>query len=158
MSYPFNADEIFEVAIQLERNGQTFYRSAAKEITDSKQKELLLNLAAMEEEHEQTFIAMRNELTDAQKVSTVFDPEGEIASYLRSLADIRIFFKKEINLTSLEEILKAAILAEKDSIVFYLGMKDVVPPKLGQAKIDSIIKEEMSHVRLLSRELTALHK
>ena len=47
------------------------------------------------------------------------------------------------------------ILAEKDSIVFYLGMKEIVPENLGKTKIDQIIKEEMAHIKLLSKELVA---
>ena len=46
--------------------------------------------------------------------------------------------------------------AENDSIVFYLGMKDLVPEKAGKAKLDAIIREEMGHIRLLSKELAAL--
>jgi len=58
----------------------------------------------------------------------------------------------------MEEILKEAILAEKDSIVFYLGMKEMVPENLGETKIDAIIKEEMAHIKLLSGKLVALIK
>jgi len=49
-----------------------------------------------------------------------------------------------------------AIGLEKDSIVFYLGMKDAVPERLGRSRIDDIIREEMSHVYLLSREFETL--
>lgn len=48
--------------------------------------------------------------------------------------------------------------AEKDSIVFYLGMKDVVPAHLGTQKPDDIIGEEMGHMGLLSKELIDLKK
>lgn len=58
----------------------------------------------------------------------------------------------------MKEILKSAIAAEKDSIVFHLGMKELVPPKLGSDKLDLIIKEEMEHIVLLSRELAALQE
>ena len=66
------------------------------------------------------------------------------------------FFEKTIDMKSMKEILKSAIEAEKDSIVFYLGMKDVVPESLGKSRIDHIIKEEMGHIRSLSKELIAL--
>ena len=70
--------------------------------------------------------------------------------------DTRVFFEKDIDLNSMQEILKAAIEAEKDSIVFYLGMRESVPPNLGRERLDAIIKEEMGHIRLLSKELVAL--
>lgn len=153
MSYDFNADEVFEIAEQIERNGAKFYRTAAENIADADKKKLMIDLAGMEDEHEITFKNLRTGLTENEKVMTTFDPEGESEHYLRALADTCVFYEKEIDNTSLKEILKTAITAEKDSIVFYLGMKDVVPTHLGKQKLDEIIKEEMSHIRLLSKEL-----
>lgn len=158
MSVDFNADEVFEIAEQIERNGAKFYRKAAKNITNANKKKLLLSLAEMEDEHEQTFKTMRSALSRDEKVMTTFDPDGESERYLQSLADTRVFYEKDIDSTSLKEILKTAITAEKDSIVFYVGMKDVVPAHLGKDKLDGIIKEEMSHIRLLSKELMELSK
>jgi len=156
MSYDFNVDEVFEIAEQIERNGAKFYRTAAENIADVDKKQLLIELAEMEDEHEITFKNLRAELTENEKLMTTFDPEGEAENYLRALADTRVFYEKEISTNSLKEILKTAITAEKDSIVFYLGMKDVVPSHLGKQKLDGIIKEEMGHIRLLSKELMEL--
>jgi rubrerythrin len=155
MSFDFNADEIFEMAEQIERNGAKFYRSAAENIADADHKKLLNELAAMEDQHERTFKALRSDLTEADKAAATFDPEHEAALYLRALADTRVFFEKKIDLDSMKEILKSAIEAEKDSIVFYLGMKETVPENLGKKKIEAIIKEEMSHITLLSKKLVA---
>jgi rubrerythrin len=55
----------------------------------------------------------------------------------------------------MKEILKAAITAEKDSIAFYLGMKDAVSDSHGKQRVEAIIKEEMQHIRILSKELVA---
>jgi len=151
--YDFNADEIFEMAEQLERNGSKFYRNAAETVTLPEESALLLKLAAMEDEHAKTFQTMRSELGDLERSATAFDPEGEALRYLRALADTRVFFEKKIDISSMKEILKAAIEAEKESIVFYLGMREAVPGKLGKSRLDDIIKEEMGHIRLLSREL-----
>lgn len=158
MGLDFNADEIFEMAEQIERNGAVFYRTAAEKVSDASEKEFLLELARMEDEHEVTFAGLRKELADKETGSMTFDPEEEAPLYLKALADTRVFFEKEINTSSMEAILKDAVVAEKDSIVFYLGMKDLVPAKLGKDKIDSIIKEEMSHIRLLSNKLVSLKK
>ena len=156
MSYDFNADDIFEMAEQLERNGGKFYRTVAEGVSDAANKKLLLGLAEMEDQHVKTFQALRAELTEKEKESTVFDPQGEAALYLRALADTRVFFEKQIDVTSMQEILKSAIEAEKDAIVFYLGMKDTVPEGSGKDRLDNIIKEEMGHIQLLGRELVAL--
>jgi rubrerythrin len=153
MAFDFTAKEIFEMAKQIERNGVAFYQKAAKSVSDAGEKEMLLDLARMEEDHEATFEKMEAELKERETAPTVFDPEDEGVQYLKSLADTRVFFEKEIDLSSIKSILKSAITAEKDSIVFYLGMKELVPEKLGKERIDAIIKEEMSHIRLLGRKL-----
>jgi len=155
MSYDFNADEIFEMAEQMERNGADFYRKAAEAATDDQNREMLLKLAEMEDEHEKTFNAMRVELAGREKEATVFDPQDESINYLRALVDTRVFFKKEIDITSMKEIFKEALMAEKDSIVFYLGMKDMVPEKLGKTRLDDIIKEEMEHIKIIGKKLSA---
>ena len=158
MSFEFSADEIFEMAEQMERNGQQFYNAAAAAVQGEEHKKLLLELAGMEVDHEKTFQALRSELTQKEKETNVFDPQGDAALYLKALVDTRVFFQKEMDVSSMEKILKAAIEAEKDSFVFYLGMKNAVPEDLGRARLDEIIKEEMSHVRLLSRELVKLNR
>ena len=156
MNYDFNADEIFEMAEQLEKNGAAFYRKAAEAASEDDIKQLLAEFAEMEDQHEKTFAKLRKGLSDTEKASTVFDPGGETALYLKALADTRVFFKKEIDTTSAEEIFKAALLAEKDSIVFYLGMKEMIPDKLGKSRLEDIIKEEMGHIKIIGNKLAAL--
>jgi rubrerythrin len=156
MAFDFNARDIFEMAKEIERNGASFYTEAAKNVEKNEQKDLLLDLARMEEEHEETFKRMEQKLTEKEQTETVFDPENEAFQYLKALADTRVFFEKEMDYSSMKAILKSALGAEKDSIVFYLGMKDLVPEKFGKNRLDGIIREEMSHVRLLSKELAGL--
>jgi len=151
--YDFNAKDVFEMALQLERNGAAFYKNAAKKTHDAEAKELLTQLSAMEEGHEKTFSKMMADLTEKEQISTIFDPNGEAAAYLRALADTRVFFEKKMDPSSLKDIFMAAIGAEKDSIVFYLGIRDLVPEKFGKSRIDAIIKEEMGHLEALSRQL-----
>ena len=97
MSFDFNADDVFEIAEQIERNGAEFYRKIAQKVTDNSKKQLLQELASMEDEHEQTFKSLRSKLTIDEKIQTTFDPEGESERYLRALADTRIFYEKEVD-------------------------------------------------------------
>ena len=156
MMYDFNARDVFEMALQLERNGAAFYKKAAENVMGASYKKLLTDLSAMEVGHEKIFSSMMDGLTGGEKESAVFDPQGEAIAYLRALADTRVFFEKKIDVSSLKEIFISAIGAEKDSIVFYLGMKDMVPEKAGKSRIDAIIREEMGHIETLSRHLISL--
>ncbi|MFW5908050.1 MAG: ferritin-like domain-containing protein [Desulfosalsimonas sp.] len=157
-AFDFSADDIFKLAEEIEVNGEQFYRKAAEEVADQTGKDMLLGLAEMEKDHKKSFEQMRSELKDKEKADTVFDPEGEAENYLKALADIRVFFEKSIDTSSMKNILKDAIQAEKDSIVLYLGMKELVPENFGKNRIDKIIKEEMGHIRQLSAELKKLKK
>jgi rubrerythrin len=158
MSLVFNADEILKMAEQIEIDGAKFYRESAKNTEDPETKDLLLKLASMEDDHLKTFATMRSALPEREKETPTYDPHNEAALYLTSLANTQVFFGKEIDTSSLEEIFKAAITAEKDSVVFYLGMKELVPDYLGKDKLDEIIKEEMSHIRLLNNKLVDIKR
>jgi len=163
MSITFNADEIFGRAEQIERNGAKFYREAAGNASDAGVKEMLLSLAVMEDSHEQTFSQMRKELSAEDKESNVFDPDNEVAQYLQTMAD---FHGTEGKVSSTEkltgnetllEILEIALQAEKNSIAFYVGIKDMLVTKSGKQQIQAIIIEEMAHVVTIGGKLQTLN-
>lgn len=161
MTTAFNADEIFEIAERIEWYGSRFYRRAAQALADSSARQKLLDLAIMEEQHQQTFAAMRTELTDEERQPVHPDPWGEVTWYLQGIAQGHVFdvktdpSEKLTGKETAEDILRMAIGLEKDSIVLYLGMRDVVPQRLGRGRVDDIIREEMGHIAVLSQELAA---
>lgn len=162
MGIDFNANEVLLMAERVEQNGQRFYRGAAERVTDPANRELLQKLAEMEAEHEAIFANMRARLGDAEAAATVFDPESQAVQYLQAMADRRVFDvtidpeRVLAGTETMEDILRVAIGMEKDSVVFYQGIKDAVPEELGKDKVGDIIKEEMWHITVLSRKLTEL--
>jgi rubrerythrin len=160
MGITFNADEIFEMAEQIERNGAKFYRAAAEKLSALRQ--VLLELAAMEDEHEKTFAAMRTEFSGKEQEATVFDPNSEAEMYLRVMADGHVFDVKTDPTERLkgqqapEDILQIAVDLEKDSIAFYAGLKECVPPRAGRDKVEAIIREEFGHIATLNEKMAAL--
>ena len=160
MGMPFNTEEVFEMAEQIERNGARFYRTAAEKFPEVNQ--LLLELAAMEDKHEKTFAAMRSELSGTEAESPVFDPDDQAKLYLQAMADEHIFNLKSDpsnqlgNLDTPDEVLKTAMGLERDSIAFYAGLKESVSRRAGKDKIDAIIKEEINHIAILSQKMEIL--
>ena len=156
MAYEFNADEMFEVAIRIEENGGRFYRKAASLQADRQNQEMLEKLASMEDHHKLTFETMKTHISESEKTATVFDPMGESVQYLVAMADSHggegspSVADSLTGEETMEEIIDIAIGLEKESILFYLGLKDMVPPKYGQDKVDEIIREERKHVIQLS--------
>jgi rubrerythrin len=160
MGVTFNADEVFKMAEQIERNGVKFYHAAADKLPAGRQ--MLLDLASMEQEHEKTFADMRAQLSGREQEPMVFDPNDEAQMYLQVAADGHVFdtktepTEKLKGKDTLDDILKMAIDMEKDSIAFYAGLKEWVPPRAGRDKIEGIIREEFGHIATLSEKLSAL--
>ena len=162
MNFTFNAWEIFETAEEIERNGTKFYRKAAEYFRDSGTHNTLLELANWEARHEENLAAIKNGLSGPERRLTVPDPDHEDALYLRAMADGHVFDTKmdpseQLSGTeSQQEILKMAIRLAKDAIAYFLGLKALVPARMGKDKVEVIIKEEMNHIGILNKELTAL--
>ena len=94
MMITFNADEVFEMAEQIERNGAAFYRKAAENFRGLDLSKVLLDLAAMEDDHEREFRAMRLELPPKLRTEEKFDPTGEGALYLHAMVQGEVFDPK----------------------------------------------------------------
>ncbi len=158
MGVTFNADEIFEMAEEIERNGAKFYREATEKASDKETKQMLLDMAAMEDGHLKTFQEMRKQLT-AEERAMVFDPDNEAALYLQTMADARGTegkvnpLQKLAGSETMKDILEIAVNSEKNSVVFYTCLKSLVPAKAGKDKVEAIIAEELSHITFLLKQL-----
>lgn len=162
MTVKFNADEIFEMAEKIEKNGADFYLKAAEMFSgDAAVSQLMKDLAGMEEEHRIVYAAMRAQVAANVAEDNLNDPDNLKTAYLNAIADKNVFdvnkgpSSKLTGNESLKEVLHIAIGAEKDSIIFYLGLQDIVPANLGQDKIQNIIAEEKKHIVLLTKHLRA---
>ena len=163
MSILFTPGEVFEIAIEIERNGAAFYRKAAAGASDTAVRRELLELAAMEDGHEVTFTELKRDLVGDEEQVAWFDVESDAVMYLQNFADGQVFDMTKdptkhpgalaASTASLPEILRFALDRERDSVLFFLGMKDLMPALEKRSLIDNIIKQEMGHIGLLGRRL-----
>ena len=63
MVITYSADEIFEIAEEIERNAAELYREAAEKSLNEETRKLLLDMSAIENEHLETFQSMREKLS-----------------------------------------------------------------------------------------------
>ena len=158
----YSADDIFEMAVRSERNVAAYYRKAAQLHSDQSETEFLVKLAEMEDEHERTFRSLRGELTARERMPTALDPYDQNSLYLSAMADKHIaegsptLADKLTGRETMVEILTAARDLEKESILFYVGMKNMVPEDFGKQRIEQIIEEEKGHYVTLTKELSNL--
>ncbi|MCL0098440.1 hypothetical protein M1O16_01040 [Dehalococcoidia bacterium] len=114
--------------------------------------ELFRHLGEMERQYVQIFRDMPGE---AGKYQPSESDTEEYAAYLKALVDSAVFTDDLItsgmaaNADSDIEALQLAIGAEKDAILFYYLMRDIMPPRTHPV-VNKIIAEEKLHLRQLS--------
>ncbi len=156
MTSRFHIDEIFEIAEQIERNGAEFYRRAASRAADPEIRTLFTHLASMEENHLRLFVEMRARYAQDRGPVAQYDPDNQAGQYLQSMASSHGWEGKASPLREMDgseplpQILWKALAAEKDSVVFYTGMKDMVHSR-DHLPLEEIIREELGHVALFQK-------
>lgn len=159
MGIRFNADEILAMAEQVEERGAEFYRRAAELLPAAPQTARLRELAAEEDRHREIFAAMRRALPPEARESTAHDPYMEATMFLQDMADAHggegspDAAKSLTGRESLADVLRIAIDLERKSILFYLGLRDMVPARLGRDQVDAVIAEEKAHLATLASDL-----
>lgn len=145
----FSAHEVVEQAVQTEKLGYDFYSSMSNKFAkESKLKKLFDALAVMEQQHEKIFLELRDRVED----HNIENPE-EVAAYLRAIVESEFFLGKNRSLPSLEHLkssadaVKFALGFERETLLYYYSLKDVVEEK---ETLNEIIEEEKSHIRWLS--------
>lgn len=159
----FNAEEVFSIALQMERNGQVFYARAAEGATDPQARTLFQELAHWEGEHEKAFAAMQAAFARDPGEILLLDPNAEETKYLQAFAEGRIFDLRsgpedllDACGNKLDMILRAAVSVEKESVVFYTAIRGVCRREGDRQSMAAIIEEEMRHVRFLSDILAGM--
>lgn len=158
MAIEFGAEDVYEMARQIEGEASAFYKRAASASGSPTCRRLLLELASMEVEHEQLFATMKAG-TSARPPAPAIGA-GEKAG--RNRPDLTRMLMSGIaedlaarftGRETDEEILRKAIVFEKDTIVFFLDMKSYVFTDADSKRIDELISEELGHVLQLTGQL-----
>ena len=153
MSIYFSDREILEIAIGIEKNGYTFYDTLTHSAGGVSARNIYGMLASREIEHMMTFKKMLKGITDVPSEEPY--SSEEYALYLKDLVDSTVFTNEQVAHEKAKKVkndleaINIALGAEKDSILFYYAIQDIVSPRDRKA-LDLIIEEERSHVRQLS--------
>ena len=162
MIYGFNANEVFQMAVEIEDNGRRFYEKVQGIVDEPRVKDIFAMLAQAEIEHKARFSKLKSELPAQTKETTVWDPDNETDQYLKMMAGMHVFRvsdgveKALARVNTAEDALLLAMAFEKDSIVFFLSMQEATEEKQGHELIGQLVHEEMGHLKKLSMELKKL--
>ncbi len=148
----FAGSEMVELGIEIERNGRDFYNTLASQSKNQKAGEIFRYLAGEEEKHIKVFQEILNK-TEKYELSGL--DADEYFAYMNALASEYVFTQKDKGkeiaktIENDKEAVDMGIGFEKDSIIFYEGMKKAVP-EYGLKIINELIMQEQSHLKKLS--------
>lgn len=144
-----NLREIIEQAIQTEKLGYQFYTNISQKFRDNAGlNNLFTTLAEKELKHEQAFRELLD-VTGNEEIEGIED----VSMYMRAIVESEFFLGKNKSLPSLHNIkniddaLNFAIGFEKETLLYFHGLRDAVKEK---EVVDEIINEEKSHIRWLT--------
>ncbi|MGQ9630170.1 MAG: ferritin-like domain-containing protein [bacterium] len=151
MSIFFSGSELIDIAVQIEKNGAAFYTSVTRLSREGDLKKFFDFLADQERQHIKIFQGIGESLGDYK----VPADQEEYYLYMKALADSRVFTsefdarKVAGEMKGEEEAIRFALGFEKDSLLFFYEMRNIVRPS-DQKVVDELILQEREHIRLLS--------
>ncbi len=144
--------ELLDTAVNIEKAGAAFYETMVGCARSPKAQTAFKYLADQEKSHIEAYQKMLGSLTDSPPPESYTE---EYDRYLKSLADSGVFSSEKEACSLAEKAASDAegidlgIRAEKDSILFYTELQNLV--RRADAKVvSSIIDEERSHLKRLS--------
>ena len=154
----FAAAEAFEIAMQIEKNGEVFYNAVAARMADPSVKKLFQELAAQEQRHYEVFQKMAGTVGGAASPAAPDAECDEYQVYLQATLDNALFAGPDKALALAEQArdrqaaLRVAIGFEKDTLLFFYDLRDMVS-EAEQKAVNGIIQEEKLHLRRLAKLL-----
>ena len=148
MADKFGGCEVIEMAIEIEKNGRDFYAALAQKSSDVIVADLFNFLSKEEEKHIGVFVTLRDAVASCSLNEHTSD---EYFAYLNAIAGEHVFMRAgkgaeaAYRVSGDQEALSLALAFEMDSIVFFEGLRDLVPQS-ESSLIDVLIAQERKHV------------
>ncbi|MDR2893286.1 MAG: ferritin family protein [Deltaproteobacteria bacterium] len=146
--------DIITAAMEIERKGHQFYLKAQETAEDANAKEFFAFMAAEEIRHEKIFENMLQRMGDATVIEDRSDPE--YLEYVCAILNAHMIFAPETDIKGKNPFM-LALSFEKDSIVYFMSMLELVP-KAEQKLIEKCIEEEKGHMRAIAKKRQEIEK
>ncbi len=142
----FTAQDILDIAIRLEKNGEKTYRDARLHISGDALKTLLAWIAQEEHNHARWFTELKNRLTQGEDHHLMAElsralVEDVIQGQAFSLEEVDF-----VTIDSPDKMLRTFIGFEDDTIAFYEVLKTFIDETAIAAQLEQIILEEKKHM------------
>lgn len=152
----FRATDIVEMALELERSGEIFYRTVSGKVRSPKVRALFEDLAAEEDKH---YAAFKGLSSTAWETSPSSEEEwDQYLMYLQATIQSAFFEGSDKALALAEQVtdereaIQMAMGFEKETMLFFYDLRDKVSGA-DKGVVERIIAEEKTHVRRLAEML-----
>jgi rubrerythrin len=145
----FQAKEILDLAIRLEKNGEATYRKAIQSSTDQELKALLTWMAEEEARHGDWFAELKSALSKSRK-NPFLEKIGH--QLLEEAIGGQSFSLKEVDFSKVAgpgELVSIFIEFEKDTVLFYEMIAPFIESGEARTQLQVIIAEENRHIARL---------
>jgi rubrerythrin len=145
----FSLEEILDLGIRIEKNGEKFYREAQKQVALEELRILLTRLAEDEVEHVGFFTRKKEAIKSKPEDAEV---EKQASAILQEILGDQTFSLKQVDpsdLKTIDDLLDLAIEFEKDTILFYEMLSAIATTDDTLKGLQEIIQEENRHVAML---------
>jgi rubrerythrin len=149
----FSVNEILDLAIQIEKNGESVYRRAMEEINESELTTLLEWMADEEIKHADWFASLKDTIESTGVNLFVEEMSREL---FNDLLGEKSFSHKDVDFSKLKstnELISVFIEFEKDTVIFYEVLVPFIEDAGTLETLDRIISEENNHIRRLQEFL-----
>jgi rubrerythrin len=155
----YTIEDIRQIAIQIEHNGEDVYRSAARRSDHREMAKILDWLADEEQRHGKWFKSMP---TDTKAVPGEYSEMAALGrALLREMVEGKTFSLEGKRLDGADDviaILSQSLGFEEDTILFYDMLKAFMEDQRDVAQLERIIQEERGHVKILQNLMDKLLK
>jgi len=152
----FKANDVVLAAVEIEKRGEKFYMNLVEQAEDSATRKVFEHLAREEVKHKALFEKLYERLGKVELPA--WSNEAEFLSYLNALVDSHPLFRygdidemKE-QIKTRKDAIRMAMGFEKESILFFMEMREFVPES-EKKFVAQCIDEERSHLRQLNEML-----
>lgn len=149
----FSANEILDLAIKLEKNGEVVYREAIEKVSNPELITLLEWMADEEVKHANWFADLKLKV-DQKSVNPFMEKMSR--ELFNDLLGDKNFSLKDVDFSTVNEIddlIAIFIEFEKDTVLFYQTLKPFIEDKDTLTHLEEIIAEENNHIAMLHKLL-----
>jgi rubrerythrin len=149
-------DDLLEVAVKMEKNGEVVYRKSLKKIRQKPLTDLLSWMAAEEAAHGRWFLEQKNRLALQPEEKALKEMIPEVLQDMMGENTLSLDEVEFDKISTPLELLNTFIEFEKETIRFYELLEMFIEAEEVHKGLKTIIQEEKTHVEKLTDMATAL--